>query len=48
MLNIVRCEKKKQHNQSSKSTLTDKQNFELCQYARDNQQEYINWINMVN
>ena len=28
-----------QHNQASKSTLTDKQKFELCQYARDNRQE---------
>ena len=27
-----------QHNQASKSTLTDKQKFELCQYARDNRQ----------
>ena len=36
-----------QHNQASKSTLTDKQKFELCQYARDNRQtlkEYVNWV----
>ena len=34
-------------NQSNKTTLTDKQKFELCQYARDNKaalEAYVNWI----
>ena len=34
-------------NQSNKTTLTDKQNFELCQYARDNKEvleAYVEWI----
>ena len=34
-------------NQSNKTTLTDKQKFELCQYARDNKEAleaYVEWI----
>jgi transposase len=38
---------KMSRNQSNKTTLTDKQKFELCQYARDNKEALeacVEWI----